>query len=991
MFVIEGRGYGHGVGMSQYGAEGFAARGADYREVLTHYYPGTKLAQAPDTARVRVLLVAGTGSVVVGSVDPVGVIDGQGNRATLRPGNYRVDGSLVFRDGHRFVRAAPPVRLSRGRSPLTLNGHAYRGSFVLRPATGGVMVVNEVAVDDYVRGVIAWEMPASWHREALRAQAVAARSYALASLTPSRLFDVYPDTRSQMYGGLSAERVASDRAVLTTLREVLVWDGRVASTYFSSSSGGKTAAASDVWPSGRRLPYLVSVPDPYDSRSPLHHWGPYLLSAETLASRLGVAQVEDVRMTSERSGRVASVQIMTEGRTVSISGSTVARALGLRSTWFSIHAPGTPGLSRVQERRTASQARHALSPPPPVRPNPSRGLSPPALESPRRGHRRVLIVILAALLGLLAIRRRHPRGARAAELALVATAAAAITVALRPETHAAHRATAAHLPTGGLAERAPTVRARKPPAPLSEAPTPRLPALPREPAPSGDLEWQTLADTPAPRARRTAEPDLTTTAAVALPATPAWAQTTADPVAPPAPLAISDVSVASVSASTIVVKWRTNLPAITQGARGLALSPRVWTEPQLEATEHETTLGGLGENTAYRIWLLAQDEFGQTASTQLLIPTTDADETTETTTAGHAILVNDEPTFPVMLWAICASEVGPKLELGIDVFMGNSCGSAGDLLRRLDGRALAVVDPREMLPDAQGVLGWYYPDEWDASLPSSVKLEQLHAAAQPATDAGLSFLTLTNHFYSRASALPQGKGMYPALLSLPDVIGFDLYPLQTWCRPAFADVFDAQAELHAASAGKPTFQWIEVAPMEHICNTFTELNPTPETVRAETWLAIAGGASGIGYFPNNWAPELDATIAQANWQIRELAPALLAPPTDARTDTSAIKLSARRLNNAVYVIAVNTTTETLEADLHVLGLDGRSAEVVGEDRSVTANDDTIRDEFGPLGVHVYIVPPAPWMANLFTEDDEPSTAGDPASSDRDSAVASSRW
>src|SRR5204863_62484 len=75
----------------------------------------------------------------------------------------------------------------------------------------------------------------------------------------------------------------------------------------------------------------------------------------------------------------------------------------------------------------------------------------------------------------------------------------------------------------------------------------------------------------------------------------------------------------------------------------------------------------------------------------------------------------------------------------------------------------------------------------------------------------ISFLTLTNHFYSKAEPLPQGKGMYPVLFQIPDVLGFDLYPLQVWCRPAFGDVFDAQAELHNVSGGKPTFQWIEVA------------------------------------------------------------------------------------------------------------------------------------------------------------------------------------
>ena len=119
--------------------------------------------------------------------------------------------------------------------------------------------------------------------------------------------------------------------------------------------------------------------------------------------------------------------------------------------------------------------------------------------------------------------------------------------------------------------------------------------------------------------------------------------------------------------------------------------------------------------------------------------------------------------------------------------------------------------------------------------------------------------------------------MYPVLFQIPDVLGFDLYPLQVWCRPAFGDVFDAQHELHDVSGGKPTFQWIEVARMEQPCRKHSELDPTPATVRAETWLSIAGGATRVGYFPNHWSGPIGQEITRTNREIKALTQALLAP------------------------------------------------------------------------------------------------------------------
>jgi len=203
--------------------------------------------------------------------------------------------------------------------------------------------------------------------------------------------------------------------------------------------------------------------------------------------------------------------------------------------------------------------------------------------------------------------------------------------------------------------------------------------------------------------------------------------------------------------------------------------------------------------------------------------------------------------------------------------------------------------------------------------------------------------------------------MYPALAAGSDVLGFDLYPLQVWCRPAFGDVMDAQAELHSLSGGKPTFQWIEVARMEQPCRKHLELDPTPQTVRAEAWLSIAGGANGVGYFPNHWSPDIGVQIAQTDRQIKVLTQALLAPAVNSTSDNGTVRVSARSLNGALYVIAVNTSSTTVTAKIGVDGIAGRSATVLGGSGPAIASDDQgFSDTFGPLDARVYIIPPAGW-------------------------------
>jgi len=419
--------------------------------------------------------------------------------------------------------------------------------------------------------------------------------------------------------------------------------------------------------------------------------------------------------------------------------------------------------------------------------------------------------------------------------------------------------------------------------------------------------------------------------------------------------------VVALTSSTARIRWHTNVATRTRAAFGLD-APAIWAEPNDETTiEHDSVLTGLDASTTYNVYLRAFDDEQRLAAAGLTLTTSSIPETSAARTDGDRLVADDSPFFGRAVWKQCSDGLASNLDDGINLFIGEGCSRDDrELPRRLDGRAYSLVGADEADVSGRGVIGWYYPDEWDAFLESTVQRRDLADAIVAPRAGRISLLTLTNHFYSRAEPLPQGKGMYPLLFGIPDVIGFDLYPLQGWCRPAFGDVFDAQRELSTASGGKPTFQWIEAAPMEQVCGKIAALDPTPATVRAETWLAIAGGADMVGYFPNRWSSAIGAAIRRANSEIKALTPALLAAPVDASSDEQAVRVSARGLNGALYVIAVNTSGTTVTARISVNGLDGRSAAALGEDEVVASDARGFAASLGPLAARVYVFPPLGW-------------------------------
>src|SRR3989449_2961859 len=333
-FLVTGHGWGHGVGLSQYGAYGYAQKGVFYENIVLHYFPGTELGAAP-VSRVRVLLTTGIARLDIGSTADFKVRDGSGVVHTVTAGKYTLTPALKLAvDGETASRALPgPLLFQPGAAALALK-HRFRGSVQVDVTAGKLRAINMVGLEQYLYGVVPSEMPFPWLPEALKAQAVVARSYALATRRTGA-FDLHSDTRSQVYLGLEHEKPSTNAAVNDTAGQVVLYEGEVAKTYFFSTSGGRTASAEDVW--GEPVPYLISVADPYDSISPHHDWGPVVFTGAKLAKVLKIkGRVVDLQPELNSSGRVKVLNVVGTKSTLVVPGADLRRLLGLRSTWFSV-------------------------------------------------------------------------------------------------------------------------------------------------------------------------------------------------------------------------------------------------------------------------------------------------------------------------------------------------------------------------------------------------------------------------------------------------------------------------------------------------------------------------------------------------------------------------------------------------------------------------------------------------------------------------------
>jgi SpoIID/LytB domain protein len=355
---FSGHGYGHGRGMGQWGAYGYATTGAKYTDIVSHYYGGTTLGgQADGVITVGLSGQDGADLVVTSGRDFTagGVNVPAGSAARLRAladGSYQISvtagcaapgGAMSpAGNGRVFANVDPGNDLGGMLSLCTATGtRQYRGELSVTYANGAQHTVNTVWMEQYLRGVVPRESPASWGDaaggkgiEALKAQAVAARSYAWSEnkTTYAKTCDT---VTCQVYGGAginggSIEDRRTDAAVAGTAGVVLRGgNGAIVRTEFSSSTGGHTA--------GGTFPAVVDLGD---SASPYHDWT-QPVSATTIATAFGVGELVEIKVTKRNGlgadgGRVTAVQVVGTAKTVSTTGSDVRAKLGLRSDWFSI-------------------------------------------------------------------------------------------------------------------------------------------------------------------------------------------------------------------------------------------------------------------------------------------------------------------------------------------------------------------------------------------------------------------------------------------------------------------------------------------------------------------------------------------------------------------------------------------------------------------------------------------------------------------------------
>ncbi|MDO8189467.1 SpoIID/LytB domain-containing protein [Conexibacter sp. JD483] len=336
--VISGGGFGHGVGMSQWGAQGQALQGKGYRAIVTSYFPGTQVARARirQTLRVRLTVApspffSGATRAGTATLDP---------RATYRA---RLRGTRVeLRAPGRRTVTIPASATISGRGPLSVGGFGkVRGALELSAddIDGMLQVVNRVGVEDYLRGVVTQEAYGSWRPAALQAQAVVSRTYAVAVVKAGTVgFDQFADTRSQKYSGVGGESASGDRAVRATRGQVVTYRGRAVPVFFHSSSGGRTDSAADGFGMTPQ-PWLVSVADPADATpaNPHHRWTQRIALAR--AERLlrahgwlrGSLTAIEVRARTS-SGRIVTATVSGSGGEVVVTGDDLAFVLGQQSS-----------------------------------------------------------------------------------------------------------------------------------------------------------------------------------------------------------------------------------------------------------------------------------------------------------------------------------------------------------------------------------------------------------------------------------------------------------------------------------------------------------------------------------------------------------------------------------------------------------------------------------------------------------------------------------
>ena len=286
---------------------------------------------------LRVAVRSGVTQVVLGSSTPAAIRDGAGRTLSQIQGGqaleaFFTDGRITLGDWQGTGFWIEPTE----GGYVYIGDRWYRGRVFVTPGEGGIIAVNYVDLEHYLYSVLGGEMPTSWPMEALQAQAVAARSYALyqRQTSANAIYDVGATTTWQVYRGLAEEADTTRAAVTATAGQVLTYDGQIIEAVFHSSSGGHTENVEDIWT--RPLPYLRGVSD-FDQDAPVYEWVTSFTHEQFQARIPGIGDlIEAIPDRTTPQGRIVTIQLRGSSGTRTVSGNDIRRALGLRSTLFAI-------------------------------------------------------------------------------------------------------------------------------------------------------------------------------------------------------------------------------------------------------------------------------------------------------------------------------------------------------------------------------------------------------------------------------------------------------------------------------------------------------------------------------------------------------------------------------------------------------------------------------------------------------------------------------
>lgn len=291
---------------------------------------------------LRVAIKDGVSRVQVGSSTKAVVRDGAGQKV----GELEAMNAFDAQGGGGSVQIAQWKSRSLTVEPsgdgyVWISDRWYRGRTQLVPTSKGLAAVNHVNLEHYLYSVLGAEMSPSWPQEALKAQAVAARSYALykRSSSGNSVYDVGNTTSSQVYKGIETEAQGTHQAVDATTGQVMTYGGKIILAAFHSSSGGHTENVEDIWT--QPLAYLRGVAD-YDMGAPVYQWTKSFSKSEMSHLVRSVGNV--VSMTPERKtpqGRIVTMRVQGDRGTKRISGDDLRSALGLKSTLFTVSSTGS--------------------------------------------------------------------------------------------------------------------------------------------------------------------------------------------------------------------------------------------------------------------------------------------------------------------------------------------------------------------------------------------------------------------------------------------------------------------------------------------------------------------------------------------------------------------------------------------------------------------------------------------------------------------------